>query len=91
MSSNLRRGWPDSMRSLMKGGEEDMGRGVLRLRRSTHICGTVSSIVPDIIHQGGEVLQTVWDVVWEEQNTHSLERGERKIYFNQQEKTDVCY
>lgn len=64
------------MGMLMKGGQE----GVSRSRRgsgvmigSTHICGSVSSIVPYVVHHGGQVLQTVRDVVWEQQNTHCLQ------------------
>ena len=58
----------------MKRGQEGMsgGRRVSRLIGSTHVCGSVSSIVPDVVYQGGEVLQTVWDVVRKEQDTHRL-------------------
>lgn len=38
----------------------------------THICGPVSSVVPNVIHQGGEVLQALRDVVRKEQDAHCL-------------------
>lgn len=40
--------------------------------RQTHVCGPVSGIIPNIIHQVGEVLQAVGDVMREEQNAHCL-------------------
>lgn len=59
---------------LMKGGQE----AVSRRKRGpgmvgpTHVCGPVSSIVPDVVHHGGQVLQTVGDVVRKEQDAHCL-------------------
>ena len=38
----------------------------------THVCGAISSVVPDVVDQGGQVLQAVRDVVWKEQETHGL-------------------
>lgn len=43
-----------------------------RVIGSTHVCGSVSGIVPNVVHQGGEVLQAVWDVVRKEQDAHRL-------------------
>lgn len=48
---------------------EDRGR----LRGNTHVCGAIPCVVPDVIHHGGEVLQTVWDVVRKQQYTHRLQ------------------
>ena len=38
----------------------------------THVCGAIPSMVPDVVNQGGQVLQAVRDVVWKEQETHGL-------------------
>lgn len=38
----------------------------------THICWPVTSVVPNVIHQGGEVLQALRDVVRKEQDAHCL-------------------
>lgn len=62
----------------MKRGQEGMSRSRRRRIRgsrvigSTHVCGSVSGIVPNVVHQGGEVLQAVWDVVRKEQDAHRL-------------------
>jgi len=40
---------------------------------ATHVCGAISSVVPDVVHQGGQVLQAVRDVVRKQQDTHGLE------------------
>lgn len=72
--SNLKGSRPDIVGVVMKRGQEGMsrrGRGS-RVMGSTHVCGSVSSIVPDVVHQGGEVLQAVWDVVRKEQDAHRL-------------------
>lgn len=64
---------------VMKTGQEGMSTSRRRRRRrgsrvigSTHVCGSVSGIVPNVVHQGGEVLQAVWDVVRKEQDAHRL-------------------
>lgn len=59
---------------LLKRGQEGMSRGRRwsRVVRPTHICGPVSSVVPNVIHQGGEVLQALRDVVRKEQDAHCL-------------------
>lgn len=46
--------------------------------RQTHVCGPVSGIIPNIIHQVGEVLQAVGDVMREEQNAHCLHTDTQK-------------
>lgn len=58
----------------MKRGQEGVSGGERgsRVMGSTHVCGSVSSIVPDVVHQAGQVLQAVWDVVREEQDAHRL-------------------
>lgn len=78
--SNLEGGRPDIMWVVMKGGEEGVRRGGRgsRMMVSTHICGSVSSIVPDVVHQAGQVLQAVWDVVREEKDAHRLTTGTQK-------------
>ena len=79
--SNLGCGGPDIMGVVMKGGQEGMGRG----RRgsgvigSTHVCGSVSGVVPDVVHQGGEVLQAVWDVVRKQQDAHRLRTHTHRV------------
>lgn len=72
--SNLGGGRPDIVGVVMKGRQEGMSRrgGGSRVIGSTHICGSVSSIVPDVVHQGGQVLQAVRDVVRKEQYAHGL-------------------
>lgn len=59
----------------MKKGQEGVSRGGgkgTRVIGSTHVCGSVSSVVPDVVHKGGEVLQAVGDVVRKEQEAHRL-------------------
>lgn len=78
------------MRVVMKGGQEGMRRSSSRGRRrrrrrrsgvigSTHVCGSVSGVVPDVVHEGGEVLQAVWDVVRKEQDAHRLTTHRHKV------------
>lgn len=72
--SNLSSSRPDVVWVLMKRGQEAVSRrkrgpGMIG---STHVCGPVSSIVPDVVHHGGQVLQTVRDVVRKEQDAHCL-------------------
>lgn len=72
--SNLGGGRPDIVGVVVERGEESMsrrGRGS-RVMGSTHVCGSVSGVVPHVVHQGGEVLQAVRDVVREEQDAHRL-------------------
>lgn len=66
--SNLGGARPDIVGVVMKGGQEGMSgrRRGSRVIGSTHVCGTVSGVIPDVIHEGGEVLQAVWDVVRKE-------------------------
>lgn len=58
--------WKGDRKVWAEGGG-DRGR-----RGSTHICGPVPSVVPNVIHQGGEVLQALRDVVRKEQDAHCL-------------------
>lgn len=70
IGSNLGGGRSDILRVVMKGGQEAMRRRRRRRRRvtgSTHVCGSVSGVVPDVVHQRGEVLQAVGDVVGKQQ------------------------
>lgn len=84
--SNLEGGRANIVGVVMKGGHEGMnrrGKGT-RVRGSTHVCGSVSSVVPDVVHQGGEMLQAVGDVVRKEQDAHRLRtqtqsRGSNKL------------
>ena len=80
-ASNLVGGRPDTVRAVMKGGQEGMsrrGRGS-RVIRSTHVCGSVSSVVPHVVHQGGKVLQAVWDIVRKEKDAHRLRRQTHRV------------
>lgn len=65
---NLGGGRPEIAWVVMKRGQEGMsgGRRGSRAVGPTHICGSVSSVVPNVVHQVGEVLQTVRDVVRKE-------------------------
>lgn len=80
-ASNLGGGRSDILRVVMKGGQEAMRRRRRRRRRrmtgSTHVCGSVSSVVPDVVHQCGEVLQAVGDVVGKQQEAHRLRRQDQ--------------
>lgn len=66
--SNLGSRRPDIVGVLMKGGQEAVSRGKWGpwMIGSTHICGPVSGVVPDVVHHGGQVLQAVGDVVRKE-------------------------
>lgn len=77
---NLRRSRPDIVRVMMKGREEGMSRrrGGSKVGGSTHICGAVPGVVPDVIHQGGEMLQAVGDVVRKEQDAHRLQTQQQE-------------
>lgn len=71
---NLGGGGPEIAWVVMKRGQEGMSgrRRGSRTVRPTHICGSVSGVVPNVVHQVGEVFQTVWDVVRKEQDAHCL-------------------
>lgn len=51
------------------------------LRGDTHVCGAIACVVPDVIHHGGKVLQTVWDVVRKQQYTHRLQSHTHTLAF----------
>lgn len=72
--SNLGGSRPDVVGVVMKGRQEGMRRrgGGSRMIGSTHICGSVSCVVPHIIHQAREVFQAVRDVVRQQQDAHRL-------------------
>lgn len=79
---NLGGGRPEIAWVVMKRGQEGMSgrRRGSRVVGSTHVCGSVSGVVPNVVHQVGEVLQTVWDVVRKQQDAHCLRvntQGER--------------
>lgn len=61
---------------MMKGGEEGLSR---RQGGSTHVCGAVPGVVPDVVHHGGEMLQAFGDVVRKEQDAHRLQTQQQKI------------
>lgn len=65
---------PDIAWVMVKRGEEGIiGRTQgSRTTESTHVCGPVSSIIPNIIHQVRKVLQAVGDVMRKEQDAHCL-------------------
>lgn len=71
---NLGGGRPEIAWVVMERGQEGMSgrRRGSRAVGSTHVCGSVSGVVPDVVHQVGEVLQTVGDVVGEQQYAHCL-------------------
>lgn len=71
---NLGGGRPEIAWVVMKRGQEGMSgrRTGSRMVGSTHVCGSVSGVVPNVVHQVGEVLQTVRDVVREQQDAHRL-------------------
>lgn len=71
---NLGGGRPENAWVVMKRGQEGMSgrRTGSETVGSTHVCGSVSGVVPNVVHQVGEVLQTVRDVVREQQDAHRL-------------------
>lgn len=88
--SNLGGGGPDILGVVMKGGQEGMsrrgggrGRGS-RVIGSTHVCGPVSGVVPDVVHQRGQVLQAVGDVVRKEQDAHRLKVNQQIRFVSQE-------
>lgn len=82
VEGNLGGGRPEIAWVVMERGQEGMSgrRRGSRTVGPTHVCGSVSSVVPDVVHQVGEVLQAVGDVVRKEQDAHCLRtstRGQR--------------
>lgn len=74
VEGNLGGGRPEIAWVVMERGQEGMSgrRRGSRTVGPTHVCGSVSSVVPDVVHQVGEVLQAVGDVVRKEQDAHCL-------------------
>lgn len=74
MGSNLGGSRSDSVGVVMKRRQE----GVRRRRRGwrvtgpTHVCGSVSGVVPDVVDQVRKMLQAVWDVMRKQQDAHGL-------------------